>query len=380
MSGPLAGATVLEFAGIGPAPFAAMMLADMGARVIRIDRPPAPGAKGGMSALTARRHDVLARGRESVVLDLKHPAGREAVLRIAEGCDALVEGFRPGVMESLGLGPEVCLGRCPKLVYGRATGWGQDGPLAPRAGHDINFTALSGALHAMARPGQPPVPAPGLVGDFGGGGLLLAFGIVCALLEARSSGHGQVVDAAACEGSALLASLLYGWHAHGLWNAEAGTNSGDGGAHFYDTYACADGRHLAVGAMEPPFYAELRRLCGLEDPAFDAQWNPKTWPALKQRLAELFLTRTRDEWCELFAGSDACVTPVLAFDEAPRHPHHVARGSFVEVDGVVRPAPAPRFSRTPPRADLACGDVGSHTHQVLAELGCTSLPYGTAAS
>jgi alpha-methylacyl-CoA racemase len=369
MSGPLAGVTVIEMAGLGPVPFAGMMLADMGARVIRIDRPPRSQDQGGMRDLLSRRTDVLARGRESVVLDLKQPRSREVVLGLVARADALIEGFRPGVMESLGLSPGECLARRASLVYGRGTGWGQDGPLAHTAGHDINFTALSGALHSMARPGQPPVPAPGLAGDFGGGGMLLAFGVVCALLEAGRSGQGQVVDASACEGSALLASLIYGWHSAGIWSSQAGTNNGDGGAHFYDTYACADGRHIAVGAMEPAFYATLRERCGLDDPAFDRQWDAAAWPELKNRMARLFSTRTRDEWCRLLDGTDACVSPVLDLDEAPRHPQHVARRSFVEVDGLVRPAPAPRFSRTPPRSDATCGEVGAQTEAVLREFG-----------
>jgi alpha-methylacyl-CoA racemase len=267
--GPLGHLTVVEFAGLGPAPFAGMMLADHGARVIRIDRPPRAG--GGMAALTARRSDVLARGRESVVLDLKHAQGREAALRLIERADVVIEGFRPGVMESLGLGPDVCLQRQPRLVYGRATGWGQDGPLAQAPGHDINYVALSGTLHACARPGQLPTVTPGLIGDFGGGGMLLAFGVLAAVAHAQRTGQGQVVDAAICDGAALLASLIYGWHSAGLWHDAPGTNNGDGGAHFYEVYRCADGRYLAVGAMEPAFYAALRERCGLRDPEFDAQ-------------------------------------------------------------------------------------------------------------
>lgn len=366
--GPLAHLTVLEFAGLGPAPFAAMMLADQGARVIRIDRPPRQGG-GGLSTMTARRADLLARGRESIALDLKRPAAIDIVRRLVQGADALIEGFRPGVMESLGLGPQVCLDLRPSLVYTRATGWGQSGPMAQAAGHDINYTALSGALHVNGRAGQPPTPGAGLIGDFGGGGMLAAFGTVTAVLAARQTGQGQVVDAAACEGSALLATLLYGWRSAGLWNAETGTNMGDGGAPFYNTYACADGRHIAVGAIEPPFYALLRERCGLDDPAFDAQWDQRQWPELGQRMAALFRQRTRDQWCELLEGNDACFAPVLDLDEAPAHPHHHARSAFATVDGVPQPAPAPKFSATPAPTCSPVHPEGSHTRALLAALG-----------
>lgn len=376
-AGPLSGLTVVEFAALGPAPFAGMMLADQGARVIRIDRPVKPRGKGpggpdagaGMDALTARRSDVLCRGRESIALDLKQPAAREVALRLIERADVLIEGFRPGVMEAMGLGPETCLQRRPSLVYGRVTGWGQTGPLAQAAGHDINYIALTGALHSTSRRGAAPTPTPGLIGDFGGGGMLLAFGVLAALAEARESGLGQVVDASICDGSALLTSLIQGWRSAGLWNAEAGTNNGDGGAHFFDAYACADGKYVSIGAMEPRFYALLREKCGLTDPAFDAQWDTAGWPALKERVAQMFRGKTRAQWCELLEGSDACFAPVLDLDEAPRHAHNRARGTFVEVDGITQPAPAPRFSRTPAAGCHPVGELAADTRALLAELG-----------
>jgi alpha-methylacyl-CoA racemase len=367
--GPLSHLTVVEFAGLGPAPFAGMLLADQGARVIRIERPTRPGKAGGMAALTARRSDVLARGRESIALDLKRPEAREIALRLVERADVLIEGFRPGVMESLGLGPDVCLQRRPALVYGRVTGWGQDGPLAQAAGHDINYIALSGALHSTARRDAVPTPTPGLIGDFGGGGMLLAFGVLAAVSHAQDTGQGQVVDAAISDGSALLASLVYGWRSAGLWNAQAGTNNGDGGAHFYDAYACADGKYISIGAMEPQFYALLREKCGLHDPAFDAQWDPRHWPALKEKVAAVFRSRTRDEWCALLEGTDACFAPVLDLDEAPRHPHHVARGTFATVDGITQPAPAPRFSHTPAAPCQPVRAAAADTEALLRELG-----------
>ena len=379
-AGPLTGLTVVEFAGLGPAPFAAMMLADQGARVIRIDRPapprsaaarPAAAQEGaaGMAALAERRNDLLARGRESIALDLKRPAAREVALRLVERADVLVEGFRPGVMESLGLGPEVCLARRPSLVYARVTGWGQSGPLARVAGHDINFTALSGALHTATRRGQPPTPVPGYIGDFGGGGMLAAFGIVSAVLAVRQGAPGQVIDAAISDGAALLGVLMQGWRSAGLWSDEAGSNNGDGGAPFYDAYECADGKFISIAAMEPPFYALLREKCGLTDADFDAQWDSRRWPAQKTRVAEVFRRRTRAEWCALLEGSDVCFAPVLDFGEAPLHPHHQARGTFVTVDGRTQAAPAPRFSATPAAACPAVRPLAADTLQLLGELG-----------
>ena len=368
--GPLSHLTVVEFAGLGPAPFAGMMLADQGARVIRIDRPSRRGGKsGGMDALTARDADVLSRGRESIELDLKQPASIEVALALIERADILLEGFRPGVMESLGLGPQECLARQPALVYGRVTGWGQTGPLAQAAGHDINYIALSGALHSSARRGQPPTPTPGLIGDFGGGGMLLAFGVLAALSHAQRTGQGQVVDAAITEGSALLTALIQGWRSAGLWNAKAGTNNGDGGAHFYDVYACADGKYISIGAMEPQFYSLLREKCGLSDPAFDAQWDASRWPDLKEQVAQVFLQHSRAHWCEWLEGSDVCFAPVLDLDEAPEHPHHQARGSFVRVNGIVQPAPAPRFSATPAAPCAPVRPAGADTEALLEELG-----------
>jgi len=368
-AGPLSHLTVVEFAGLGPAPFTGMMLADQGARVIRIDRPPKPGAGSGLDSMTARRSDVLARGRESICLDLKRPEAREVALRLIERADVLIEGFRPGVMESLGLGPDACLQRRPSLVYGRVTGWGQSGPLAQAAGHDINYIALTGALHSTARRGAPPTPTPGMIGDFGGGGMLLAFGIVCAALEARQSGKGQIVDASVCDGSALLTALIHGWRSAGLWHAEAGTNNGDGGAHFYDAYACADGRYISIGAMEPQFYALLRDKCGLTDPAFDPQWDQARWPELKERMAAVFKTKTRAQWCDLLEGTDVCFAPVLDLDEAAAHPHNQARGTFVQVDGITQPAPAPRFSRTPAAACHPVRAAGADGRALLSEAG-----------
>jgi alpha-methylacyl-CoA racemase len=347
--GPLAGLRVIEMVGIGPCPFAAMMLADMGADVIRIDRKPDPNAPNPYPTL-GTKYDVMARGRRTLALDLKHPRARQLLLDLVVKADALVEGFRPGVMERLGLGPDVCHDRNPKLVYGRVTGWGQTGPLAQAAGHDLNYVALSGMLHAMGDADRPPTPPLNLVGDFGGGGMMLAFGVVCAMLEAKTSGRGQVVDAAMTDGAALLGAMMYGLRAHGSWSAARSGNLLDGGAPFYATYACADGKFVAVGAIEPQFYARLLALTGASGPAFEAQWRHGDWPALKEKFAALFATRTRDAWCALLEGTDACFAPVLDMDEAPRHPHNAARHTFVDVDGVPQPAPAPRFSRTPGEA------------------------------
>jgi len=365
VAGPLAGLKVVEMVGLGPAPFCAMLLADMGAEVIRIDR----AGRGDVSGLEGTRFDVLGRGRRSVALNLKRPGGTEAALALIAQAGVLIEGFRPGVMERMGLGPEVCLGNNPRLVYGRMTGWGQQGPMAQAAGHDINYIALSGVLNAIGRHGEPPVPPINLVGDFGGGGMLLAFGLLCALLEARQSGRGQVVDAAMTEGSALLAACLWGYKAGGLWSNERGTHLIDGGSHFYDSYACADGKYIAIGAVEPQFYALLRERVGLLDPVFDAQYEAAAWPQQKLRLAEVFKTRSRADWCALLEGSDACFAPVLDWDEAPRHAHAQARGSFVTLDGVVQPAPAPRFSRSVPAQPTSAVPAGHHTEEVLRDWG-----------
>jgi len=368
MPGPLHGIKIIEMVGIGPCPFAAMMLADMGAEVIRIDRKPVPGAATPFPSL-GTKYDVMARGRRSLALDLKHPEAKELVLTLLEQADILLEGFRPGVMERLGLGPDACLARNPKLVYGRITGWGQTGPLAQAAGHDLNYIALSGMLHAMGRADSPPPPPLNLVGDFGGGAMMLAFGVVCAALEARSSGKGQVVDAAMTDGSALLGAMMYGLRAHGSWSDARAANMLDGGAPFYDTYACRDGKYLSVGAIEPQFYAQLLALAGATDPEFARQWSQQRWPELKVKFAALFATRTRDEWCALLEGTDACVAPVLDMAEAPQHPHNRARGAFVDIDGVTQPAPSPRFSRTAPEVAAAPATPGEHSAEVLADWG-----------
>jgi alpha-methylacyl-CoA racemase len=368
MTGPLAGVRVVEMVGLGPCPFAAMMLADMGAEVIRIDRKPVPGAPNPFPVL-GTRYDVMARGRRSLALDLKQPAAKEVVLRLLETADILIEGFRPGVMERLGLGPDVCQARNPALVFGRITGWGQSGPLAQAAGHDINYVALTGMLHAMGDSAAPPAPPLNLVGDFGGGAMMLAFGVVCAVLEARKSGKGQVVDAAMTDGAALLGAMMYGMRAHGSWSDQRGANLLDGGAHFYDTYACADGKFISIGAIEPQFYALLLELAGIEDPAFDAQMDPAAWPQLSEKIAAVFLMRERESWCMLMEGTDVCFAPVLDMAEAPRHPHNVARATFAEVGGVVQPAPAPRFSRTAPEIGIMPAIPGQHSAAVLGDWG-----------
>jgi alpha-methylacyl-CoA racemase len=354
--------------GLGPCPFAAMMLADMGAEVIRVDRKAAAGAAGPYPML-GTKYDVMARGRRSLALDLKHPEAKEVVLRLAEQADVLLEGFRPGVMERLGLGPGACLERNPRLVYGRVTGWGQHGPLAQAAGHDINYVALSGMLHAMGRAGSPPAPPLNLVGDFGGGAMMLAFGVVCAVLEARGSGKGQVVDAAMTDGAALLGTMMYGLRAFGTWNDAREANMLDGGAPFYDTYACADGEFISVGAIEPHFYAQLLALAGASDPAFASQWNQARWPDLTENFAALFAKRTRAEWCTLLERTDVCFAPVLDMAEAPAHPHNRARGTFVDVAGVTQPAPAPRFSRTAPEVSAPPAAPGQHSAAILADWG-----------
>jgi alpha-methylacyl-CoA racemase len=339
--GPLAGVRVLEFAGIGPVPFAAMVLADLGADGIRLERPRPDGL-----AFNLARSPVN-RSRASVAVDLKRPDGVDLALRLVERTDVLLEGHRPGVMERLGLGPDVCLDRNPRLVYGRMTGWGQDGPLAATAGHDLTYIAVAGALRHIGRAGAPPTPPLNLVADYGGGAMLLVAGVLAALLEASRSGRGQVVDAAMVDGSALLMTFFHGFRAEGLWRDEPGTNLLDSGAPFYDVYATADGGHIAVGALEPQFYAELIRGLGLSDEDLPPQYDWEGWPVLRERFAAVFATRTRDEWAEHFAGTDACVAPVLSMSEAPAHPHNAARATFTTAGGVVQPAPAPRFSRTP---------------------------------
>lgn len=364
--GPLQGVRVIELAGIGPGPFCAMLLADLGADVVRIDRPQAAGA-----ARDAGQVDLLGRGRRSVIVDLKHPQGPGVVLDLVAVAEVLIEGFRPGVAERLGIGPAACLARNPRLVYGRMTGWGQDGPLRHAAGHDIAYIALAGALHPIGPAGGPPVPPLNLVGDFGGGGLLLAFGIACALLEARRSGRGQVIDAAIVDGAALLTTMFHELAAKGLWSGQRGGNLLDGGAPFYSVYETADGEYVAVGALEPRFYAELLKRLGM-DPERDhlpEQMDRARWPELRERLAAAFKTRTRAEWSELLEGSDACAAPVLSLAEAPNHPHHRARRGFIPVGGTVQPAPAPRFSRTQPAPPAPPPAPGQHTDEVLTEWG-----------
>jgi alpha-methylacyl-CoA racemase len=335
-SGPLTGLRIVEFAGIGPGPFACMMLADMGADVITLDRL---GADKNQQSATGR-------GRRIVELDLKDAAARAETLDLLDHADALVEGFRPGVMERLGLGPDIVHARNPRLVYGRMTGWGQQGPLAQAAGHDINYISVTGALAAIG-PAERPVPPLNLVGDFGGGALYLVVGVLAALLEAKKSGKGQVVDAAMCDGAASLMTMFFDFAAAGRWGGGRESNFLDGGAHFYGVYQCACGRFISIGSIEPQFYALLRQHAGLSDQAFDAQMDREAWPALKEKLAEIFKSKTRDEWCNIMEGTDICFAPVLSLSEAPLHPHMAARNTFVERHGAIQPAPAPRFSRTP---------------------------------
>jgi len=360
--GPLAGLKVVELAGIGPGPYAAMLLADMGAEVVRVERPGRQGSS------VPPELDVLRRNRRSVVLDLRDPRGIEAVLSLVVRADVLLEGFRPGVTERLGLGPDACWAVNPRLVYGRMTGWGQDGPLAAAAGHDIGYIAITGALHAIGRPGAAPVPPVNLVGDFGGGSTFLVMGVLAACWEAARSGQGQVVDAAIVDGASSLTGLLHGMMAGGLWRDERGTNMLDGGMPWYDTYATSDGRWMAVGALEPQFYDELVRLLALDPAAMDRS-DPRCWPAIRAALTRVFGSRTQAEWAEVFEGTDACVAPVLSLREAADHPHLAKRETFVEVDGVVQPAPAPRFSRTASAVPQAPPAIGRDTRAVLAAWG-----------
>jgi alpha-methylacyl-CoA racemase len=363
--GPLAGITVIEIAGIGPGPYCGMLLADMGADVIRVDR--AQAVQGGDPARPPA--DLLARGRRSVGVDLKNPEGVEVVLKLVERADALFEGFRPGVAERLGIGPDECLARNPRLVYGRMTGWGQDGPYAAAAGHDINYISLAGALEPIGRRGEAPVPPLNLVGDFGGGGMFLAFGIACGIVEAQRSGQGQVIDAAMVDGAASLMTMTHSFRAMGIWNDERGTNMLDTGAHYYDVYETADGKYVSIGSIEPQFYAELLRLTGLEGEELPWQQDRSHWPELKERFAAIFRTKSRDEWCELMEGTDVCFAPVLAIPEAVVHPHNVARGTFVEVAGITQPGPAPRFGRTPGEVRRPPPHAGQHTDEVLRDAG-----------
>ena len=357
--GPLTGIKIIELAGIGPGPFCGMMLSDMGAEVIRVDRL---GSR-------ARGQDVLNRGRKSIAVDLKSDAGREVVLKLCESADAIFEGFRPGVTERLGLGPDDCRARNKRLVYGRMTGWGQDGPMAQAAGHDINYIALTGALHAIGPKGGKPVPPLNLVGDFGGGGMLLAFGLVCALLEAGRSGEGQVVDAAMVDGAAALMAMFFTMKAGGMFQESRASNMLDGGAHFYGTYETKDAKHIALGSIEPQFYALLVEKAGLDAEDFSAQMDQSRWPEYQEKLTRVFKTKTRDEWTAIMEGSDVCFAPVLALSEVAEHPHNKARGTFQALDGVIQPAPAPRFSRTEVRLSHASRAPGQDSQQILLDAG-----------
>lgn len=363
--GPLAGIKVVELEGIGPAPLCCMLLSDMGAQVTRVERTTPSGLGVGRPP----EYDLLNRGRRSIAVDLKKKEGIEILLRLVEEADALVEGFRPGVMERLGIGPQECLARNPRLVYGRMTGWGQEGPLAQAAGHDINYISLVGALHSIGRAGEPPVPPLNLIGDYGGGGVYLALGIACGLVEALRSGKGQVVDAAMVDGAASLMTTFYGLRALGFWTDRRGENFLDSGAHFYDVYETADGKYVSIGAIEPKFYAELLRLAGIEEKGLPAQMDRAKWPEMREVLRSVFKKKTRKEWCDLLEGTDACFAPVLSMGEAPEHPHNQARQSFVEVAGIVQPAPAPRFSRTQGEIQGPPSKPGQHTKEVLSGAG-----------
>ncbi|MYG53196.1 MAG: CoA transferase [Rhodospirillaceae bacterium] len=365
MPGPLDGLRVVELAGIGPGPMACMMLADMGADVVKVDRLTDAGLGIAMPA----KYQVLHRGRPSIAVDLKSPDGLAVVKRLIDRADVLIEGFRPGVTERMGLGPEDCFVTNPKLVYGRMTGWGQDGPMARAAGHDMNYIALTGALNAIGPADGPPVPPLNLVGDFGGGTLYLLVGVLAALLEARQSGKGQVVDAAMVDGAASLMTTFFGLKAAGLWSNERGANLLDGGAHFYSVYETRDGKYVSIGSIEAKFYAELLEKTGLDPAGLPPQMKPESWPVIKEKLAEIFRTKTRDEWCAIMEGSDICFAPILDLDEAPEHPHMKARGTFAEIDGVVQPAPAPRFSRTPGAVRRPPSPSGADTDEALVAWG-----------
>jgi alpha-methylacyl-CoA racemase len=378
--GPLQGLRVIEFAGIGPAPLCCMLLADLGADVVRIDRLQASG----LGLAIDKRFDVNARGRRSVALDLKQPAGRDAALRLLDSADVLIEGFRPGVMEKLGLGPADAAARNPRLVFGRMTGFGQSGPLSRAAGHDLNYIALTGVLHAIGpssqQAGTKPTPPLNLVGDYGGGALYLAFGVMAALFERQSSGLGQVVDAAMVDGAASLASIFFGLQAGGQWDGARGENLLDGGAPFYDTYETADGRHISLAALEPKFFAILAAALNLEARFVKRQYDRRLWPEMRAAIAAVVRQHSRDEWCQRLEGTDACFAPVLSFDEAAQHAHAKARSGFVSVDGVVQPAPAPRFARTPAAHPQAAPAVGEHTAQVLAQCGFSTQEITTLMS
>jgi alpha-methylacyl-CoA racemase len=360
--GPLKGVKVIEMGGIGPGPFCAMMLSDMGATVLRIDRKVEP-------ARFEPKYNILQRGRPSIGVNLKKPEGIELLLKLIEKADILQEGFRPGVMERIGLGSDVCLKRNPKLIYGRMTGWGQKGPLSQAAGHDINYIALTGALYSIGRPDHNPVPPLNLVGDFGGGGMLLAFGTVCALFETRRSGKGQVIDAAMIDGAAVLMAFFYGQRASGKWTDARGSNYLDGGAHYYNTYETADGKWISIGSIEPKFYTLLLEKLKIDDLEFKVQQNREKWPGFKKKLSDIFKTKTRNEWCEILEGTDVCFGPVLDMGEAFNHPHNLARKTFVEIEGVPQPAPAPRFSRTKPEIQGPVHTGEEYTKKALLDWG-----------
>jgi alpha-methylacyl-CoA racemase len=366
--GPLEGIRIVELAGIGPGPFCAMLLSDMGAEVIRVDRAAIVGQDTDRDGNDAR-YNLLSRGRRNIAIDLKNAAGVDATLRLIDRADALLEGFRPGVMERLGLGPDLCLARNPKLVYGRMTGWGQDGPIAHIAGHDINYIALSGVLHTIGEAGGPPVPPLNLVGDFGGGALYLAMGVLAGIISARSTGRGQVIDCSMVEGSASLMMMMYGALASGAWTEERGANRTDGGAHYYHVYETRDGEHVAIGAIEPQFYALLLKHTGLKGEDLPPQTDRAYWPEMQERLTRIFKTRTRAEWVEIMQQTDICFAPVLRMSEALTHPHNVERSSFIEVEGIPQPAPAPRFLGTPTRVQRPPARVGEHTDQILKDWG-----------
>jgi alpha-methylacyl-CoA racemase len=359
-SGPLTGLKIVEFQGIGPGPFCGMLLSDLGADVIRIDR----AGKGGRAATPA---NVESRGRRSIALDLKNPDDVETTLKLIEKADGLIEGFRPGVMERLGLGPDDALARNPKLAYGRMTGWGQTGPLSHAAGHDLNYIALTGALGAMGRKGEAPYPPLNLIGDYGGGALYLAFGLLAAVISARATGEGQVIDVAMTDGAASLSSMFFGMRAMGVWSDEREDNLLDGGAHFYDCYETSDGKYISLGSIEPQFYALLLEKAGLSDPDFQHQMDRKRWPELKTKLATVIKKKTRDEWCEIMEGTDICFAPVLSMAEAPDHPHNKARETFVNYEGVTQPAPAPRFSKTPGAIQRPPASPGAHTDEIMTD-------------
>jgi alpha-methylacyl-CoA racemase len=370
MTGPLSGFRIVEIAGIGPGPFAAMMLSDMGAEVIRVER--AQAVRG--PAPDGPAFDILQRGRQNIAIDLKSPEGVETLLKLVESADALIEGFRPGVMERLGIGPDVCLARNPKLVFGRMTGWGQTGMYAQAAGHDINYISLAGALAHFGRAGEGPVPPMNMVGDFGGGGMFLAFGVVCALLEASNSNKGQVVDAAMVDGTSVLMTMFWAFSQMGVHDENArGTNLLDTGAHFYDVYECKDGKYISIGSIETQFYAQLLQLTGLDsDPEFAKQMDKSQWPHLKTRIAEVFKSKTREEWCAIMETTDVCFAPVLTMSEAAVHPHNVERNMIIDIAGTKQPAPAPRFSRTVPSVSRPPAHPGQHSREILEGWGFAS--------